>query len=343
MKAALIYGPRDVRLQAVDDPSIQKDEVLVKVHACGICGTDIHTYRVGDASMSEKPVMPGHEFSGEIVEMGSAVEGLSVGERVIGTGLRNCGECYWCRQGQTERCPYPSVPGEGLDGAIAEYVVVPNPMLGIMFFHIPENMHWEEAATVEPVAVSCYAVKRARIQLEETVVVLGAGMIGLCVAQACKAMGAKVIISEPSNTRRNMAKNLGADAVFNPLETDPVEAVIETTSAEMAGVVFECSGAPIAFHQAPLLVRPFGRMMQIGMYEKNLELTPELMTMMFQYRNLTLYGCGGQRWDIALELMQAGKVKTKDLITHVFSLDDVKDAFEMQLNSDDAIKVLVKP
>jgi len=340
----MIYGPRDIRLETVEDPGLRKDEILVKVKACGICGTDIHVYKTGGASASKKPIILGHEFSGEIVEVGAAVEGLRVGDKVVGTGYRNCGECYWCQQGQTDWCPNPALPGEGLDGAFAEYVVVPNPALGKMLFHIPEALSWEEAATIEPVSVACYAVRRARIQPNETVVVLGAGMIGQGIAQACRAMGAaKVIISEPSAKRLAMARKLGADTAINPRETDPVEAVTEATSGEMASVVFECSGSPVAFRQAPHMLRAFGRIMQVGMFEQDLELSPDLMSLMCQFRNITLRGCGGQRWDMALELLQTGQVKTRDLITHEFPLDSAREAFDTQLNSDEAIKVLLKP
>lgn len=343
MKAAVVCGSRDVRLEKVETPSIQKDEILVKVQACGICGTDLHRYRTGDVSPSGKLIL-GHEFSGEIVEVGKAVNGVRVGDRIVGIGYRPCGKCHWCQQGQRERCPNPAVPGEGLDGAFAEYVVVPNPMPGKMLFQIPEDLSWEVAATIEPASVACFAVRRAGIQPKDTVVVLGAGMIGQCIAQGCKAVGTpKVIISEPSAMRRDTASSLGADTVLNPMETDPIEAVKEATSGEMADVVFECSGSPAAFRQGAQMLRPFGRMMQVGMFEKNLELPPPLMSLMFQFRNMTLRGCGGQRWDMALEMMQAGQIKTRDLITHQFPLDRAKEAFETQLNADEAIKVLLIP
>lgn len=344
MLAAVICGPRDIRVKMVEDPSIQKDEILVKVKACGICGTDIHTYKMGNTSVSRKPLILGHEFSGEIVEVGPAVDGLRAGDKVLGTGYRACGVCHWCQRGLTDRCPYPKVPGEGLDGAFAEYVVVPTPALGKTLFHVPDNLDWEEAATIEPISVACYAVKRARIQTNETVVILGAGMIGQGIVQVCKAMGAhKVIVSEPSAIRLAMVSKLGADMVLNPKETNPIEAVKQATSGEMADVVFECSGSPVAFRQAPHMLRPFARIIQVGMFEENLELSPDLTSLMFAFRNITLRGSGGQRWDMALELVQTGQVKTRDLVTHEFPLDSAKEAFEVQSKSDEAIKVLIKP
>lgn len=330
MRAAIIRGACDIRLETVDDPSIQDNEILVKVKACGICGTDLHTYRMGPTSVSERPVILGHEWSGEIVEAGSTVQGLRVGDKVLGTG-------YGIRDN------YVVLPGYGLDGAFAEYVVVPNPALGQSLFKIPENLSWEEATTVEPVSVACHAVDQAGIQPDYTVVVLGAGMIGQGIAQAAKVQGAaKVIVCEPSPKRLAMARKLGADVAVNPNEADPVEAIMAATSQKMANVAFECSGAPAAFCQALHMVSFSGRVIQVGILEQDLVLKPDLMSML-TFRNLTLQGCAGQKWATAFELVRDGHVRTSDLITHEFTLNNAKEAFETQLNADESIKVLIKP
>jgi len=343
MRAAVLYGPKDIRLETVDIPRIRSDEILVKVKACGICGSDIHTYKTGALSTLHKPVILGHEFSGEIVEVGSAVKGLGIGDKVLGTGYRYCGECYWCQQGQVDRCPNTALPGYGMDGAFAEYVVVPNPALEKTLFRLPEGLSWQEAATVEPMSVACFAVEQALIEPKEAVVVLGAGMIGQGIAQLCKARGAgKVIVSELSPKRLAMAQKLGADVALNPKGINPVEAVTKATSGDMAGVVFECSGAPIAFRQAFLMTRVFGKVMQVGVFEQNIDLSPDLISLI-TFRNMTLRGCGGQIWGMALDAVRLGQVKTRDLITHEFALTEAKEAFETLLNSDEAIKVMIKP
>jgi 2-desacetyl-2-hydroxyethyl bacteriochlorophyllide A dehydrogenase len=330
MRAAIIHGPHDIRLETVDDPSIQDHEILVKVKACGICGTDLHTYRTGPTSVSEKPVILGHEWSGEIVEVGSIVQDLRVGDKVLGTGYSVRGEDI-------------VLPGYGLDGAFAEYVVVPNPTLGQSLFRIPENLSWGEATTVEPVSVACHAVDQAGIQPEHTVVVLGAGMIGQGIAQAAKVQGAsKVIASEPSPKRLAMAKKLGADVAVNPNKADPIEAVMAATSQKMANVVFECSGAPAAFCQALRMVSFSGRAIQVGVFEQDIVLDSDLMGVL-TFRNLTLQGCAGQKWATAFELVRDGHVRTRDLITQEFTLNNAKEAFETQLNADESIKVLIKP
>jgi len=342
MKAALIYAPGDIRLETVPDPVVRNDEVLVKVHACGICGTDVHYYRAGTPAMAEKPLIPGHEFSGEIVEIGGDVNGFSVGDRVIGTGLRDCGRCYWCRN-NLGFCPNPLVPGEGLDGAMAEFVVIPNPVAGRLVFPIPENRSWEQAATIEPMAVSCYAVEQARVKAGATVLVLGAGVIGLGILQACRAAGvARIIVSEPSEVRRQMAAKLGADVVINPAETDPVDAVAQTTSGHLANIIFECTGSAAAFRQAPLMLQPFGKIMQVGIFERNLEIAPELTKLMFQFRNATIRGCGGQRWDRALELIGSGGISPESLISHTYPLEEVVAAFETQQDPERSIKVILR-
>jgi len=343
MKAARIHASLDIRVEEVEDPHLQEDEVLVKVKACGICGTDIHTYKSEDVSMFEKPLIIGHEFSGEIVEVGSSVEGLMVGDRVVGTGYRHCGVCYWCQQSQIENCINPAIPGYGLDGAFAEYVVVPRPALGKTFLHIPDTLSWQEAATIEPVSVACVAVKRARITANDNVVILGAGMIGQTVAQVCRAMGAaRVTVSEPSFKRLQIMTTLGVDEILNPTQTDPVEVIRRATSGRMADVVFECSGTAVAFHQGLQMTRHFGRMMQVGMFENKLELSPSTIRLLVD-KNITLRGSSGQAWANALELMQTDQVRTKDLITHEFPLNSIKKAFEAQLNPDEAIKVMVRP
>ena len=326
MKAAVLHGPRDIRVENVAKPVIKANEVLVKVKACGICGTDLHAYKAGKS----RSRILGHEFSGEVVEVGSDTNGVSVGDRVVGTGF--------IRDGGSLR-----VPGEGLDGAFAEYVVVPNPMMGQMFFRVPEGLSWELAATIEPVSVACYLIDRADLQPKDAIVILGAGMVGLCLTQVCKAQGiSKIIVSEPSPMRRAMAAELGADVVIDPTAVDPVDVVARATDGKKAKVIFECSGNPAAFTQAPYLARFGGMVMQVGITEQQISIDPELVSMMIT-RNITRRYCGGQKWDQAVELMTTGKVKTEKLITRIFPLDEAHLAFETQLKANDIIKVIIKP
>jgi len=343
MKAAVLYGPGDIRVEQVNVPSIEDNEILVKVKAAGICGTDLHTYKTGVLAALQKPSILGHEFSGEIVEAGSKVKGFRVGDAVLGTGYRFCGKCRWCQQGRMDKCPDFGLPGWGMDGAFAEYVVVPNPLEGITTFRLSDGLSFEEAATVEPVSVASFTVDQADLQPKNNVVVMGAGIIGQCIAQIAKVKGAaRVIVCEPSEKRLKMAGKMGADVTINPAEADPVKAVESATSQNMAQVVFECSGAPAAFYQALQLLSGHGKLMQVAVFEKEITFQPDLMSMM-TFSNLTLRGCGGQNWAGAFELVRTGQVKTNALITHEFSLDDAQEAFKIQADAGASIKVLVKP
>ncbi len=326
MKAALVRGPRDIRVESVDRPAIQADEVLVKVKACGICGTDLHIYKTGKTTNK----ILGHEWSGEVSEIGSEGEGLKIGDRVAGVGYRISGQQV-------------NVPGEGLDGAFAEYVAVPKPQVGNSFLKLPRGLSWEVATTIEPVSIACFVVEQAQLQPRDAVVVFGAGMIGQCIVQICKSLDVStVIVFEPSAMRRAMASEMGADEAFNPLEIDPVKAVEEATKGWMASVVFECSGAPAALPAAFSMARFFGRIMQVGFFERDVRLNTELINRAMIYRNLTWRGCGGQKWDMALEMVSSGRVNTQKLITHEFPLDRVKQAFKVQMDTEKAIKVIVK-
>lgn len=325
MKAAIIHGPRDIRLESVEIPAITDSDVLVKVKACGICGTDLHAYRTG--------ILPcrilGHEWSGEVVEIGKNVKGLKKGDRVLGVGYQIDSKGV-------------AVPGEGLDGAMAEYVKVPNPLVGDSFLHLPKNMSWEEAATVEPTSIACYAFEQAHLKKDDIIVILGSGMIGLGLVQVCKSYGiSKVIVSEPAKGRREMAAKVGADVVIDPSKVDAVSAVIEATGGWKANVVFECSGAPVAFTQAPRMLKFMGTVMQLGFFEQGVELSRELICEGIIWGNITIRGCGGQKWDMATEMIGQGKIKTKDMITCRYPFVKVKEAFETQLRSNDVIKVML--
>jgi threonine dehydrogenase-like Zn-dependent dehydrogenase len=242
-----------------------------------------------------------------------------------------------------DKCADFGLPGWGMDGAFAEYVAVPNPLEGITTFKVPDNLSFGEAATVEPVSVACFTVDQADIQPKDTVVVMGAGIIGQGIAQIAKHRGAaRVIVCEPSVKRLEMAGKFGADVMINPAETDPIEAVEAATSQDMAQIVFECSGAPAAFNQALRMLSGHGKLMQVAVYENDIAVEPDLMSMM-TFNNLTLRGCGGQNWAGAFELVHTGRVRTQDLITQEYPLVNVQEAFEIQADAGASIKVLLKP
>jgi 2-desacetyl-2-hydroxyethyl bacteriochlorophyllide A dehydrogenase len=336
MKAAVLHGAYDIRIEDIPKPMVEPNDILVKVNACGICGSDLHYYKLGD----REGMIFGHEFSGDVVEVGANVTGIIEGERVTGAGYRPCGQCYWCKQGQVHRCSAMAMVGYELPGALAEYVLVPRAQLGRTVFRLPEALTYEEGATVEPLSVAVYAVRRAQPQVEGTVVVIGAGIIGLCVTQALKAVGvSKVIVSGRRAKRLKAATEGGADLVINAAKEDPVLAVKEATSGMCADIVVECAGSLTTFQQAIDMVRGGGKIMLVGVYEQPVTWDPGIAI----NKNVTLVGCLGGNFPRAIDLLETGKVKTRSLITHEFPLDQAKEAFGTQLRAQDAVKVLVRP
>jgi len=335
MKAAVLHGALDIRVEDLPIPMIEPDSILIKVKACGICGTDLHLYKLG----ASKGLILGHEFSGDVVEVGADVAEIKEGERLTGTGYRSCGQCYWCKQGQFHRCIGLAVLGSHFAGAFAEYVLVPSAQLGRTVFRLPEAFTYKEGATVEPLAVAANTVRRAQPLPEGTVVVIGAGMIGLCVIQILKAMGVSTVILSGRRTKRlEAARESGADIVINAAEEDPMLAVKEATSGLWADIVVECAGTPATFRQAIDMVRGGGKVMLVGEYEQPVTWNPSVAI----DKNLTLIGCVAGSFSRAIELLEAGKVNTETLITHEFPLEKVREAFETELKAQDAIKVLVK-
>jgi len=279
----------------------------------------------------------GHEFSGEVTEVGANVTDLKPGMRVAVGGA----------------------------GAYAEYVGVPRVMLNRNIFPLPDDMSFEAGATTEPVSVGVNAAKRAEPKADDLVVVLGAGMIGQGTWQAFKAMGAsRVIVCEMGKKRLEVTRALGADMVINVAEEDPVEKINELTSGQGADIVAECAGSASALRQATEMVRgggywqmtrgmytgiqprppvdmlsDGGKIMMVAVYENMVEWQPTPVMV----KGVRMIGCIAGRLGEALELMRAGKIKTQPLITHEFPLDDITAAFEMQERPEEAVKVVIRP
>lgn len=335
MKAAVFHGPRDVRVEEVPAPIMLDGDVLIRVRACGICGSDLHTYKHGLFLDLGVPVdsggrILGHEYSGEVAEIRGQVDDLKVGDRVIAVFF----------------------------GANAEYIRIPAPLTGAILKVPPEVSH-EEAATNEPLANSVHAVGLAGPVDGQTAVVIGAGIIGLGVVQVLKALhSVRTIVVDLSDKRLAMASQLGADVVINAAREDPYQKVIELTGATpmafvpvpAAGVdvVFDCAGVsrehqgPSTLEQALLMVKENGTVVLVAVSEKPFELDFNAI----MRKGVRLFGSWA--WSLeefvqALELMRSGKIDRKPLITHEFTLDAASEAYETQARAEEAIKVLIKP
>ena len=330
MKAAVYHGPRDIRVEEVSKPEIAEDEVLVRVQACGICGSDLHMYRLGMFEEAlgrpiENGRIMGHELGGEIVEVGQKVDRFHVGDRITAVGR----------------------------GGFAEFV--PVTISDRSPHRLPDNVSFEEGATLEPLATSLHAVGLAQPAAGETVVVLGVGIIGLGCVQAIRAtVDCRIIAVDASARRLEMAQQLGADATVNLTETDPVEAVIELTGGAKpverfgarggnADAVIDAAGAKASPNQGLTMLKQLhGRLVFVALFEHQSELDFNQVVR----KHVTIRGSWGWTGDDyreAVALVGNGRIDRKPLISHTLPLSEAPEAFAIQDRPDAGIKVLLKP
>ena len=337
MKAAVYHGVEDIGVEDVPEPKIEPGAVIIKVHACGICGSDIHSYQRGPRA-GRKDLIPGHEFSGEIVEVGAGVTGVKKGDRAVAMSGRSCGECYWCKRGEVTRCSKLTMVGLGIPGAFAEYVLVPNFSFGLYSAKLPANLTHVEGATAEPISVGWHAVTQVQPQKDDTAVVIGCGFIGLAIIQILKSLGVKQVIASGHRPKRlQLAKESGADVVADGAKEDIVAIVKEKTGGVGANSVFEVAGTETTFRQAAQSVRKGGKIDVVGLYGQPFPFSPSAVG-----SDVSLINCG-LRWDLpgAVDLMQKGAVRAKPLVSHQFPLSEIKQAFDTANKLPDAVKVVV--
>lgn len=335
MKAAVMHGAKDIRTETVPDPVLEPHGVIVKVKACGVCGSDLHVYK-----RDVQGTIFGHEFSGDVVEVGSRVTGIAPGMRVTAVGFRPCGKCFWCAQGKGHRCSDMALLGYQFPGAMAEYVHIPFAVLGRTVFPLPDELTYEDAASVEPLSISYFSVNRARPREDETIAVLGLGAIGLYAVQVLKALGvSKILASGRRHSRLEAAKVCGADIVIDASKEDAVEAAMAATGKMGVNTVIECAGVQATFDQSVAMARGGGKIMLVGIYEQPLTWDP----LPAISKNLSLIGCLGGNFPATIELLGNKKASAKHMITHRFPLDRASEAFKAQLEDPAAIKVMITP
>lgn len=330
MKAAVYYGPRDIRVEDIPTPVPGPNDLLVAVKACGICGSDLHTYRYGIFEDLGREIeghpgrLMGHEFSGVVAEVGSAVTGINVGDRVAGIGR----------------------------GAYAEYVIVE--VADRSYHPLPEHVSFEAAATFEPFATSIHGVGLAAPQTGETVVIMGAGIIGLGAVQAIRATtnGVRVIVVDGSQPRLAMARQMGADDVVDFTAGDPVEQVFALVGEQEVprlgyrggnvDAVIDCAGAVTSSQQGlQMLKQENGRLVLVALFEHD---GPLDRNMLVRKHAQVLGSWASTTEDLkrGLDLMASGQVDRRELVSHEFALDQAAEAFAFQ-EQGQAIKVVVKP
>ncbi len=336
MKAAVYHAPQSFKIEDVPYPKLERDGVIIKVKSCGICGSDLHFYKM---AMQDKAII-GHEFSGDVVEIGADVTGVKKGDRVIACSGRGCGQCYWCLKGDYIHCSRLGFVGYAIQGAFAEYISVPAFSPGKYAAVLPPSISYDEGAAAEPLAVALYAVNQMSPGRDDTVVVIGLGIIGLCIIQILKSMGIKQIIASGRREKRlKMAAESGASLVVDAASQDLVPIIRELNSGKGADIVFEVAGTAATFEQAIRITHRGGKINIVGIYEKPFTWNPTAIVS----NDLTLVGCG-LRWDLpgAVKLLQEGKVKMAPMLTHRYPLEKIEEAFESQQKDPEAIKVMVQ-
>jgi L-iditol 2-dehydrogenase len=317
-------GP-GVEVAELPAPEPGEGDVLIRVRAAAICGSDLGIYDYTPAySRMKLPVVMGHEFSGEVAEIGPGVEGFEAGDRVLSESVKACGVCRFCREGMSNLCEDSTLFGIHVDGGFAEYVSVPSGLLHA----VPEGMSYEEAAVVEPFSNALHFVRDITpIKLGELAVVQGVGPIGLFSAQLFRLAGARVLLTGVGvdTERFNIAEKLGFEWV-NIEEEDLVERVMEKNDGKGADVAFIATGAAPAVPQAIEIVRKRGHITVVGIFPGVVEVP---MTSVVR-REIVLAGAYDARpanFGQSIGLIQDGLVNVKDIITHRFPLEEAKEAF----------------
>lgn len=321
-------GVGNIELQERPKPSPAVGEVLIEVHACGVCGTDIHVKH--DRFPYWPPVILGHEFAGRVVELGPETRLYKIGDRVVGEPhTRACGHCHLCRTGNIQICPEKRSPGWGIDGAMARWLVMPEKLL----HRIPDSMSYPEAALVEPTAnVVSDVLERARVEGGDYVVVLGPGPIGLLAGLAARVAGARAVLmmgtERDEGLRLSKARELGMETFVIGKEGDPVAAVMERTGGSGADLVIECSGAATAVALGVDLVRKLGRFCAIGLTGQE-KISFPYDKAMFKVCTIvcnlsTLYAS----WDRAISLIATGQIPAGKLISHAEPLANWEKVFD---------------
>ena len=332
-----VYEPFKVRFLERQITGLGPDEVLVKVQASAICGSDLHIAR-GLHPSAPLPVTIGHEFAGDVAAVGSGVTKAKVGQRVTVEPSIVCGKCDACRHGEYSYCEHISFTYRNGDGAMADYVVVKEPYV----YELPDYLTYETGALVEPLAVATHAVRRADIRLGEAVLIIGAGAIGMMVAAMCRRAGAaSIIIADFSDNRLELALQVGATAAVNSGKVDLEQEVSRLTGGKGVDKSFECVGRESCFNQAIMTLKRNGTATIIGIYEKpQVQFTASRLVT----HEIHIQGAQSYCWDFPIAIATARDLPLEKFITHRFPLSGLQQALDCALDPQSgSVKVVVKP
>ena len=346
MKAAVLHAPGDLRYEEVETPQCGENDALVRVLACGICGSDIP--RVTTTGTYSFPTIPGHEFMGQVAEVGTGVDRVKVGDRVGVVPLIPCRKCRYCATADHYHCEWYDYLGSRSDGGFAEYVKAPQENL----VPLSEGVNDDTAALLEPMAVALHSVRRGQVESGDQVVVFGAGPIGILIAQWAAIAGAfRVIMVDIREPSLEVAQQVGIKHCIDASKQDVSEAVSELTDGQGADLVVEAAGSPHATSSALRVVRKKGRVLLVGRIENSYLMEADALDGLLR-KELEVLGVWGfefkdfphNDWQMAVEALETGKVRVSPMITHRFPLSQVHDAFRLMTEGKEFYcKVLLIP
>jgi len=342
MKAAMLYDVKDLRIEDVEVPEVKAGEVLVKVKTATTCGTDLKIFQRGYVErMIKLPTVFGHEWAGEVVEVGEGLDWPEKGMRVRAGNSAPCLHCAMCQKGEHNLCENMI----WLWGAYAEYIKVPARMVLVNMQEIPQLVSYEEAAITEPLACVLHGAEEASVKLGDTVTIIGAGPIGLLHLLTAKKKGAGKIISvDLVEKRLNFAKKLGADEIIYAGKENVVEKVRRLTSGYGADVVIEAIGLPVTWEQALKLVRKGGTVLEFGGCPPGTEIKVD--TELLHYGEVAVRGAFHAtplHFKKALNLIASRTIDVRPLVTRKMTLEEIKEAFEILSTTKSEIKIAITP
>lgn len=340
MLRALLEKPEVIKFYEIEKPTPKTGEILIKVKRMGICGSDIHAFH-GQHPTMPAPVVMGHEFSGEIAELGEGVDGFKVGDRVTVRPQITCGSCYHCKTGNENVCHHLKVIGCNINapGGAQEYVTIPERLV----FKLPDTFDYDDGAMVEPVAVGVAAVRTFSMDVKDkNILVLGAGTIGNLVAQSAKAMGAaSVTITDICDEKLEIAKRCGIDHTVNTKKEDLGTRLEEFYGIDALDGALECVGSEITANEAIQVCRKESEIIIVGIYAKD----PAIHMIDVQEKELHLSGVlmySEDEFKMAMELIRTGKVNLTPLKTKHFPYKDYEQAFQyIADNAKTSMKILI--
>jgi L-iditol 2-dehydrogenase len=345
MKSVRYYGPKDIRIDEIPVPEIKTDELLVKIEACAVCGSDLKSFNVGNPRM-KPPIVMGHEFTGTIVEAGTKVADFAINDRIVMATSVSCGDCLYCKKGWTNLCVNLAPMGFYFNGGMAEYTVIPSRAINNgHVVKVPNDLKADYAALAEPLSCAVNSIDKCDIQKGDTVLIMGAGPMAILNACVARYEGAgKIIMTEINEARLEQAAGFDIELLVNSAKEDVQEIVLNETNGMGADVVIVAAPAAQPQEQALSLVRKKGTVnlfASLPAGQSNLTLDSRLI----HYNEIKVTGSSDStavHVAKAVEMLSDEKFPSAKIATHVLSLDDIHEAFDLMI-SGEALRVVLKP